>query len=142
VFHLPTAKNAISEFWFGKKDAFSKYTPTANLPIGVEAVVGGAMLISKEVIEKVGLFDERYFMYFEDLDYCRRARKAGFKVWYLPGVKIIHEHGASGHNLAEEKNQWRRLVPSSKVYHGILKHYMINLILWSGQKVRKILGKI
>jgi len=137
VFNLPTLRRVIEEFWLGKKGAFSKYAPSGDKPIEVEAVSGGAMLISKEVIEKIGLFDERYFMYFEDLDYCRRARKAGFKIWYLPTVEIIHEHGASGRNLADEKDQWKRLIPSSKIYHGFWGHYLINLIIRVGQKCRR-----
>lgn len=50
--------------------------------------VGSFMVIKKEVIEKIGLFNERYFMYYEDVEYCERARRAGFKVgidsqtWY------------------------------------------------------------
>jgi len=139
VFHLPTVKRAIEEFWFNKKDAFSKYIPGGNGPVEVEAVVGGAMLISRSVIEKVGVFDERYFMYFEDLDYCRRAKKAGFKVYYLPAAEIIHEHGASGKTLVKKENQWKRLLPSSKRYHGFFKHFSISLILWSGQKLKKVL---
>ena len=135
VFNLPTVKRAIEEFWLGKKGAFSKYAPFEDKPIEVESVSGGAMLISKKVIEKIGLFDERYFMYFEDLDYCRRARKAGFKIWYLPTAEIIHEHGASGKFLAKPEDQWKRLIPSSKIYHGSLKHYLIWLIIWSGQKL-------
>jgi len=139
VFHLPTIKRAIWEFWLGKKGAFSKYVPEGKKPTEVEAVSGGAMLISRGVIGKIGLFDERYFMYFEDLDYCRRARLAGFKVYYLPTAEIVHEHGASGKEIVDEANQWRRLIPSSKIYHGGLRHQLINLILWTGQKWKKVL---
>jgi len=81
------------------------------------------------VINKIGLLDERYFMYFEDLDYCRKAKKFGLKVYYLPTAKIIHEHGASGRKLAKPEEQWKRLIPSSKIYHGPLRHFLINLII-------------
>jgi len=141
VFNLPTIGGAIQEYWFGKKGAFSKYAPFGGKPVEVKAVSGGAMLISKEVIKKIGLFDERYFMYFEDLDYCRRARKAGFKIWYLPTAEVIHEHGASGKKLATPEDQWHRLVPSSKIYHGLVKHYLINLIICLSQKWQKFLKK-
>jgi GT2 family glycosyltransferase len=139
VFHLPTIGRAISEYWLGKKGSFSKYSPVEEKPVEVEAVVGGAMLISKEVIEKVGLFDERYFMYFEDLDYCRRARKIGFKIYYLPSARIVHQHGASGRNISTRTNRW--LVESSKIYHGPAKHNLITLILRLGQKWQKILKR-
>jgi len=49
-------------------------------------------LIRREVIEKVGLLDEGYFMYFEDSDYCRAARAAGFRVHYYPSARVVHLH--------------------------------------------------
>lgn len=136
VFHLPTIKRAIEEYWFGKKGSFSKYIPLGKNASEVEAVSGGAMLISREVFDRIGFFDEKYFMYFEDLDYCRRARTAGYKVYYLPGAEVVHEHGASGRGLAKADDQWRRLIPSSKIYHGLFKHYLINTILWTAQKLK------
>jgi len=141
VFHLPSIKRAVLEYWLGKKGYFSKYAPAGSESQEVEAVSGGAMLISWKIIEKIGLLDERYFMYFEDLDYCRRARKAGFKVYYLPTAEIIHEHGASGRKLAAVEEQWRRLVPGSKIYNGVLAHYLITGIIWSGEKLRKLFFK-
>lgn len=48
------------------------------------------VLIRREVIEKVGLLDEGYFMYFEDSDYCRAARAAGFRVHYFPSAHVVH----------------------------------------------------
>jgi GT2 family glycosyltransferase len=136
--HFPTLTRAIQEFWFGKK-VYSKYAPQESYPIPVDAVVGAAFLVTPYAIEKVGLLDERYFMYFEDLDYCRRVWKAGLKVYYLPQAQIIHYHGVSGRKLAPKSMQWKRLVPSSKIYHGLLKHYLLTLIILFGQKVlRKI----
>jgi len=134
VFNLPTVKRAVEEFWLGRKGSFSKFAPNSETPMLVEAVSGGAMAISRKVIDKIGLLDEKYFMYFEDLDYCRRARKAGFKVWYLPSAQITHEHGASGKEISSLTQRW--LVQSSKIYHGLFKHYLISFILWSGQKCK------
>lgn len=142
VFRLPTAKGAFAEYWLGKEGSFSKYRPEGEESQEVEAVSGGAMLISRAIIDKIGLLDERYFMYFEDLDYCRRARKAGFKIYYLPSAEVIHVHGASGRSMASEETQWRRLIPSSKIYHGAIKHSMINFILWSGQEVSRLFVRI
>jgi len=137
VFNLPTAKRAVEEFWFGKDKAFSKYAPAWEKPVAVEAVSGGAMLISGAIIKKIGLFDERYFMYYEDLDFCRRAKKAGYKIWYLPEATVIHYHGASGRQLASPETQWKRLIPSSKIYHGAIRHWLITQIIKVGQLVGK-----
>ena len=136
-FYFPTVKRAILEYWLKKKNYFSKYALAGLDSVEVEAVSGGAMLISRVLIDKIGMLDERYFMYFEDLDFCRRVRKAGYKIYYLPTAEIIHEHGASGKTLVDPADQWKRLIPSSKIYHGWLKHYLISFILWSGQKCLK-----
>ena len=56
-----------------------------------------AVLIRREVFEQVGLLDEGYFMYFEDVDYCRRARRAGWKIRHQAEARVVHLHGASSH---------------------------------------------
>jgi len=138
-FYLPTITRIIKEFWFNGPSSLTKYAPLGDKPAEVEAVIGAVFLIPKKVLHKVGFFDERYFMYFEDLDYCRRVRQAGFKVYYLPEAEFIHEHGASGRSIPQKTHRW--LVGSSKVYHGVIKYYLITFIIWSGQKCQKILKK-
>jgi len=49
------------------------------------------MLIRRQVFETIGLFDARYFIYFEDVDFCRRARHAGYEVWCVPQAKMWHK---------------------------------------------------
>ncbi len=61
----------------------------------VDSVVGAFMFIRKSVLEKTGYFDEDYFLYGEDIDLCFRVKKAGFKVMYVPEVKILHVKGVS-----------------------------------------------
>ena len=61
----------------------------------VDFVSGTAMLVKKEVFEKVGPFDERYFLYYEDVDFCRRAEKAGFKVVLAPLAVVIHKESSA-----------------------------------------------
>ena len=56
----------------------------------VESVSGSFMFIKRQVIEKIGLFDRGFFMYGEDIDYCLRAREAGFKVIYFPDTTVVH----------------------------------------------------
>jgi GT2 family glycosyltransferase len=64
-------------------------------PLAVDYVFGTAMFLRREVLESVGLFDERYFMYYEDMDFCLRARCAGFQLFVLPDVQVLHEGEAS-----------------------------------------------
>jgi len=140
-FHFPTIGRAISEYWLGQKGNFEQFAPKGALPVTVDAVVGAAFLITPKAVKKVGLLDERYFFYFDDIDYCRRVWKEGLKVYYYPKAEIIHLVGASGRTIADPANQWRRLIPSSKIYHGTLKHYLLTFILWLGQKWEKIFKK-
>ena len=63
-----------------------------NSPIFVDWLMGSALLAKREAIEKVGHFDERFFMYLEDTDWCRRFWKAGYKVVYFPQVQMYHYH--------------------------------------------------
>jgi GT2 family glycosyltransferase len=58
-------------------------------------VSGGCVLIRREVFEAVGLFDPRFFLYFEEVDLSRRAAKHGFQSWYLPQAEIFHHAGAA-----------------------------------------------
>ena len=58
-------------------------------------VGGGAMFVRAGVFDSVGLFDERYFLYVEDVDFCKSVRAAGFEIWYEPAIKIAHVLSAS-----------------------------------------------
>jgi len=69
-----------------------------DFPTGGEEtdfVSGCAMFVKREVFEKIGLFDSRYFLYLEDVDFCQQAKKAGFKVVYVPGGKVWHYNASS-----------------------------------------------
>ena len=135
---FPTIKNAILQYWFNQKGLFDKYAPAGKNPVIVDSVVGAAFLITPKAKKEVGTLDEKYFFYFEDIDYCKRVKDAGLKVYYLPEAEIIHYHGASGKALADISNQWRRLIPSSIKYHGLIKHYILFLVMWFGQKWQKL----
>jgi len=58
----------------------------------VDWIMGSAMLVRSSAIKKIGPMDKRFFMYFEDVDWCRRFWQAGFKVIYFPEAKIYHYH--------------------------------------------------
>ena len=137
-FNFPTIGRAVNQYWRGKSRELEKFAPKGTEFCEVDAVVGAAMLLTPKALEKVGDLDERYFFFYEDLAYCREIYHNGLKVYYLPTAEIVHYHGASGKSLKKSDDQWRRLIPSSKTYHGILKHCIFNFVLWSGQKWQKI----
>jgi GT2 family glycosyltransferase len=61
-----------------------------------------AVLVRREVIEQVGLLDEQYFMYYEDVDYCLRVRSAGFGIRYCPDARVVHLLGGSSGITSQE----------------------------------------
>lgn len=61
----------------------------------VGQVMGAAFLIRGSVIKDLGLLDERYFIWFEEVDYCKRAADKGIQTWYLPEASVVHHGGAS-----------------------------------------------
>lgn len=61
----------------------------------VDQVMGAAFLIRRELMNEIGLLDERFFIWFEEVDYCKRAKDAGFQVWYAPVATIVHRGGES-----------------------------------------------
>lgn len=83
---------------FPKSKLFAKYNLTyldENQSYEVDAVSGSFMFFRREVYEKIGGLDETFFMYGEDLDYCYRVKKAGYKVYYVHSTQIIHFKGES-----------------------------------------------
>lgn len=58
-------------------------------------VSGASLIVRREIFEGIGVLDEGYFLYFEEADFCLRARKAGWKIWFAPESRVIHLEGAS-----------------------------------------------
>lgn len=70
--------------------------PRQEQPVPFAWASFAAILVRRSVFEGIGLMDEGYFLYFEDIDFCRRARLAGFKGLYWPEARIVHLRGGSG----------------------------------------------
>ncbi len=78
--------------WFGRYNL--TYLPE-NETTEVEAISGSFMAVRREALAQVGLLDEEFFLYGEDLDWCFRMRAGGWKIHYFPGTQIIHFKGES-----------------------------------------------
>ena len=76
----------------------------------VDGVSGSCMLIRREVMDQIGLLDDRYFAYQEDADYCFRAKKAGWKIFYMPEAEITHYGGLGGSRVYPYRSiyEWHR----------------------------------
>ncbi|MEI8232698.1 MAG: glycosyltransferase family 2 protein [bacterium] len=98
--------------WGGKYHKWSgmvTHKNWENKPKTIQAVAhvaGAAMLISREVVVKVGLLDERFFLYYEDLDYCLRTVSAGFTIHINPDVIAEHAVSAGSNLYGRTMYQW------------------------------------
>jgi hypothetical protein len=93
---FPNPRNAFLRLFGLKK--FSDYNVVSPIDqeLEVDAVMGAYLLIRKDVVNRIGLLDEEYFMYGEDLDWCWRVKEAGYKVMYYPKAEITHfKYGSS-----------------------------------------------
>jgi hypothetical protein len=103
----------------------------------VDWITGAAMLARREAIDDAGLMDEGYFMYSEELDWCRRFREAGWRVLYLPAAQIVHHAGKSSEQVVASRHIHFQ---TSKVryfrkYHGalpagLLRRYLLASYAW------------
>lgn len=69
--------------------------PLPKGPVEVEAISGACMLVSRAAVNHVGLFDEKYFLHCEDLDWCVRFHQNGYSITFVPDAKVVHEKGVS-----------------------------------------------
>ena len=99
---VPSTVDATGHAWLGRLWPTNPFTrryreldadPTARRD--VDWVSGAAVWLRRDAVDQVGGWDERYFMYVEDVDLCWRLRQAGWRVAYEPGGSVVHVHGAS-----------------------------------------------
>ncbi|HBE72502.1 MAG TPA: glycosyltransferase family 2 protein [candidate division Zixibacteria bacterium] len=139
-----------SDILFARKSPISRLLPDnrwsrrylmadgGSAGLRTEALGGVCLLLSREMLEAVGLFDEGYFMYMEDIDLCRRARLAGWRVDFVPEARLIHIWGASSarEKAAAEQHHRRSL------YRYFLRHHAPNLFqkayLWAALMVQSV----
>ncbi len=95
ILTIPCRRTFIGKLKFGRKELarlLMKDLDHNNIS-EVDWIMGTALMLRREALAEVGQMDERFFMYFEDTDWCRRFWKAGWKVIYFPYAKMYHYHG-------------------------------------------------
>lgn len=113
AFRFPSV---VSEFDFGLNTGLvskllSKWVvvpPVSEETCQTNWVAGASMIVRREVFESVGLLDEKYFMYFEEVDFCLRANKSGWSCWYVPTSRVVHLVGQSS-GVTDGKRPPKRL---------------------------------
>jgi GT2 family glycosyltransferase len=99
-------------------------------PSRMEQIPGACMLVRREAVEVVGLFDEGYSLWYEDVDLCARFLRAGWESWYVPDAHILHRGGASA-GLLDFSTRWLLRFPSmlryAKRYFTPARYRMLKL---------------
>lgn len=126
---FPTVIGAFKEYILGQKGEYDFYLPAKTCIVDV--VVGACVLIKKDLLDKLDGLSEKYFLYYEDIDLCKRVKKAGYKVYYFPQISVYHQVGSSS-----DSNSYKLLVQSSKIYHGIITYLLIKLIIKISQIIK------
>lgn len=106
----------------------------------VDWLTGACLLVRRQVIQQVGGLDERFFMYSEELDWCRRIRQAGWQIVYLPSARVVHYVAKSSDQVVAQRHIYFQ---SSKVryfrkHHGELAGGLVRaalLAMYAGQLV-------
>jgi GT2 family glycosyltransferase len=118
---FPTPLSALGHFTGlgrrrGAKGALAAYRAPTVEGGPVDAVNGAFMLMPRRALDEVGLFDEGYWMYMEDLDLCYRFAEAGWITWYEPSVTVVHVKGASS-------GRWRTPRLNYAFHYGMFRFY-------------------
>lgn len=132
---------------FPKVPRFNQYQlgyldPNEEYPI--DCLVGAFMLVRNLAIKQVGMLDEEFFMYGEDIDWCYRIKQAGWGIYYYPRTSIVHHKGASSRRkplkiiyefhramyLFHRKNYKRKypMIVNGLVYAGIMLKFLMSLL--------------
>jgi N-acetylglucosaminyl-diphospho-decaprenol L-rhamnosyltransferase len=127
-------ESTLLQQWWPENETLRRYY-IADVPDDavqeVDWLVGACLLLRRKTLEQVGPFDEGFFMYFEELDWCHRCRAQGWKVVYLPTAQIIHHEGSSsGQVIATRHLHFQR----SKLYY--VRKYMG---VWQAEALRLFL---
>ncbi|TSC85009.1 MAG: glycosyltransferase [Parcubacteria group bacterium Gr01-1014_13] len=119
---------------------YKQYAIDPEITGSTQALSGAAMMFRRQVYAEIGGFDERFFMYGEDLDFCKRVLDKGWKIVYVSDAKIIHFGGQSSGK--------RRVKSLVNFYEAMWLYYkkhfkynfLIDLIVWLGIKFRMFLA--
>ncbi len=103
--------------------------PLPVAPIEVEAISGALMLVSRAAIDAVGNWDEAYFLYCEDSDWCMRFRQRGWKILFVPDAPALHHHGhcSRARSIFAEWHKHKGMV---RFYRKFFRHQYPVALMW------------
>lgn len=111
---------------------YPRHLYQAGEPFAIDHPLGAALMVRREAIEQVGLLDERFFMYCEEIDWCLRTKAAGWGIWCVPEAEIVH-------HVAQSTGQFRdeMFVALWKSRYQLFEKHYSHLFQWmAGRMVR------
>lgn len=153
---FPTPWASFLYYFLGDDNLYHLTSEDMKKKHEIDAISGAFFMTKNSVLLKVGLFDEDYFLYGEDLDLCYRIKQAGFKIMYVPEVKIIHHKGITSgikkhsqllttSNIESRKRALDYFYQTMKIFYQ--KHYareypfFINWLIFLGINIKWALAK-
>ncbi len=132
--HTAYLESTFLQPWFSESSALRRYhvlDRPDDVTQDVDWVVGACLLLRREALDDVGLLDDRFFMYSEELDWCYRAKKLGWEVAYVPKAQVIHYMGRSSEQVLPLRHiQFQRSkVLFFKKHHGRWRGETLRLFL-------------
>nr|WP_315187133.1 glycosyltransferase family 2 protein [uncultured Albidiferax sp.] len=97
-------------------------------PIDVEAISGACMLVKRQAVDAVGLWDDGYFLHCEDLDWCMRFRLAGWKILFVPSAHILHALGVSSRSRPIFV-EWHKHKGMMRFYRKFFRHQYPGVVM-------------
>jgi GT2 family glycosyltransferase len=101
-------------------------------PLEVDSGIGACLLVRKKAIDEVGMFDERYFFFFEETDWAYQMKKAGWKIFHIPTAFIYHFQGQSiGRNVRSRIEFYRSRYLFFRKWHRRAYYLLISSVIFS-----------
>jgi GT2 family glycosyltransferase len=104
----------------------------------VDALMGAALCVPRRVLDRVGPFDERFFVYFEEVDLCRRIRAAGLRNRFVAEARITHVGGVSASRAPASRYLCRSMFRYMRKHRGRVRGAFGTVVLWLGMLVREL----
>jgi hypothetical protein len=142
LFEFTNLKKIFPNNYFSKK--FWVESENVTIPIQVESLCGAYMIIKKYLNKKLNLFDERFFLYMEDVDFGNKINRLKYKVVFDPRSEIVHEGGkSSGSKYGTVLKQWYISRKKYFMKHlNLIESLTLSVIFFAEEILLKLIHKI
>lgn len=139
------------EFWrlmfldrIWRRATYAQQRWDLKIPRRVEVIKGACLMLRREVLDEVGLLDEQYFMYTEEMDLCYRMLQAGWGLWWVPAAVVKHYGEASTRQIAEEMyvQLYRSKVQFHRKFGGEREAMYFRSLLWLAYVPRWVVASL